>query len=149
MPHLPTEIVFAHLPRSDALEAAIHRRVEHLSQYCADLHACRVVVEHTQRHTHQGRPFEVRVEARIHGMDLVANHSRHEDVYVALREAFHDMTRQVEETARRRRAGPHYRETVRGARRDDEPTLNAVPRPASSADAGAPRVVGTDGPSIG
>lgn len=125
---LPTEIVFAHLPRSDALDAAIHRRVEHLTQYCSDLHACRVVVEHTQRHAHQGRPFEVRVEVTLNGMELVANRSRHEDVYVALREAFNDMTRQLEEAVRRRRAGPHYRETVRGMMAD-EPFDGAGARP--------------------
>lgn len=115
MPHIPaTEIVFSHLPRSQALEAAIHRRVEHLSQFCPDLHTCRVVVEPVQRHTHQGRPFEVRLDVTLKGQELVANRSRHEDVYVALRDAFGGMTRQLEDALRRRRAGPHHRDTLRG-----------------------------------
>ncbi len=112
-PHPHIDILFAHLSRSEALEAAIRRRVEHLTQYCSDLHACRVVVEQTQRHAHQGRPVEVRVDVTLNGQELVANRSRHEDVYVAVRDAFDDMSRQLEEAVRRRRAGPHHRETVR------------------------------------
>lgn len=108
-----SEITFVHLPRSPALEAAIHRRIEHLTQYCADLHACRVVIEQTQRHAHQGRPFEVRVDVTLNGRELVANRSRHEDVYVAMRDAFDHLTRQLEDTVRRRRAGPDHRQTVR------------------------------------
>lgn len=107
------EIIFLHLPRSEAVEAAIRRRIEHLTQYCDDLHACRVVIDLAQRHTHQGRPFEVRVDLTLNGRELVANRSRHEDVYVALRDAFDGLTRQLEHAVERRRAGPRYRETVR------------------------------------
>ena len=107
------EIIFLHLPRSEAVEAAIRRRIEHLTQYCDDLHACRVVIDLAQRHTHQGRPFEVRVDLTLNGRELVANRSRHEDVYVALRDAFDVLTRQLEHAVERRRAGPRHRETVR------------------------------------
>lgn len=107
------DIVFAHLRRSDALEGAIRRRIVHLGQFCDDLHSCRVVVEQIQRHAHQGRPFEVRVDVTLNGHELIANRSRHEDVYVAVRDAFEDLQRQLEETVRRRRAGPRPRETVR------------------------------------
>ena len=113
--HPKTDMVFSHLPRSEALEAAILRRVEHLGQFCADLHTCRVTVEQLQRHAHQGRPFEVRLDVTLNGRELVANRSRHEDVYVALREAFADMSRQLEETVRRRRLGRQYRQTLRRA----------------------------------
>lgn len=135
------DIVFAHLPRSEALEAAIRRRVAHLSSMADDLKSCRVVVEQIQRHAHQGRPFEIRVEVGLTGIDLVANRSRHEDAYVALRDAFDDMTRQMQEAVRRRRAGPHYRDTLRHAgpgfsagaspeERAGEPGREAGPAPA-------------------
>lgn len=111
--HTPPEIIFLHLPRSEALEASIRRRIEHLGQYCEDLHTVRVVVEPVQRHAHQGRPYEVRLDVTLDGQELVANRSRHEDVYVAVRDAFDGMTRQLEDAVRRRRAGPQHRETVR------------------------------------
>lgn len=107
------EIVFLHLPRSEALEALIRRRAAHLLQYCQELHGCRVVVAQPQRHHRQGRAFEVRIEVRLNGQTLVVDRTRDEDVYLALRDAFDDMVRQVEDTVRRRRAGPRHRETVR------------------------------------
>ncbi len=110
---LEPEIVFSHLLPSEALEAAIRRKVAHLTQFCQDLHACRVVVEPVQRHARQGRPFEVRVEVRLNRQELVANRSRHEDVYVALRDAFDDMRRQLEDAVRRRRATSDRRDSVR------------------------------------
>ena len=113
--HASPEILFLHLPRSDALEAAIQRRIEHLRQYGEDLHAISVAVEPVQRHAHRGRPYEVRIDLILNGQELVANRSRHEDVYVALRDAFDGITRQLEDAVRRRRAGPQHRDTVRRA----------------------------------
>ena len=133
------DIAFLHLSRSDAVEAAIRRRVNHLGSYCEDLRACRVVVEQVQRHSHQGRPYEVRVDLTLNGHELVVNHSRHEDVYVALRNAFDDMGRRLEEKVRRRRAGPHHRESVRTA----EDAFNAGSAGAARGSAG----FGTAGPS--
>ena len=107
------DIRFAHLPRSPALETAIRRRISHLGQYCDDLHACRVVIEQVQRHAHQGRPFEVRVDLTINGQELTANRGQHEDAYVAVREAFDDLQRQLESAVAKRRQGNRDRQTVR------------------------------------
>jgi ribosome-associated translation inhibitor RaiA len=45
----------------------------------------------------------VRIDLSVPGAELVANHARDEDVYVALRDAFAAITRQLEEYARRQR----------------------------------------------
>jgi cold shock CspA family protein len=42
----------------------------------------------------------VRIDARVPGHELVANRDHHEDVYVALRDAFAALTRQLEEDVR-------------------------------------------------
>lgn len=153
---LEPDIVFAHIPRSEALDAAIRRRVEHLTQYCADLHACRVVVDQAQRHSHQGRLFEVRVDVTLNGRELVVNRSQHEDVYVAMREAFDGMVRQIEDAVRRRRAGPQHRQTVRrSAAWGQEPMgepgegSSATPPLAAAAAEPAPPAAGTAARSSG
>jgi hypothetical protein len=51
--------------------------------------------------TSSKRHFEVRIDLRIPGHELVVNHKDDEDVYVALREAFASMVRRLEDTARR------------------------------------------------
>ena len=99
----PVQITFRGMERSDAVEAAVRRRLEHLDRFGADLMACHVVVELTQKHQHQGRPFSVRIDLTMPGRELVVNRVADEDVYVALRDAFDDMTRQVEDAERQRR----------------------------------------------
>jgi len=39
----------------------------------------------------------------VPGAELVANHTQHEDVYVAIRDAFDAMSRQLEDYARKQR----------------------------------------------
>jgi ribosome-associated translation inhibitor RaiA len=59
-----------------------------------------VTVEESQKHKTQGKHFHVSVDVRVPGKEVVANRDHHEDVYVALREAFDSAKRQLEELAR-------------------------------------------------
>ena len=126
------EVVFLHLPRSEALETSIRRRFAHLLQHGPDLHGCRVVIAQPERHHRQGRPYAVRIEARLNGQTLVADRNRDEDVYLTVRDAFDDMERQVEDALRRRRAGQRARETLRTVRPANEPDLDAEPASPAS-----------------
>ena len=65
--------------------------------------ACRVSIDLEQKHKHQGRPFNVRIDLTLPGHELMVNRVQHEDVYVALREAFDNMKRQLEDVVRMRR----------------------------------------------
>lgn len=99
----PLQIVFHGMERSDAVEDAVRRKCEHLDRFASDLMACRVVVDLEQQHKHQGRPFGVRVGVTMPGRELVVNRVENEDVYIALRDAFDDMKRQLEDLVRQRR----------------------------------------------
>ena len=61
--------------------------------------SCRVAVEAQHRHKQQGKHYAVRLDVRVPGKEIVANRDHHEDVYVALREAFDAVRRQLEEYA--------------------------------------------------
>lgn len=105
---LPLQIVFRNLDPSDAIEAKVRERAERLERYADDVMSCRVVVEAEHKHHHQGHLYHVRVDLKVPGAELVAsrepelNHS-HEDVYVAIRDAFDAVRRKLEDYERRRR----------------------------------------------
>lgn len=105
---LPAQITFRGVPRSDAVEAALHERIAKLETFFPQIMSCRVMVEATHHHHHQGNLYHVRVELGVPGREIVASHERHdmhqhEDVYVAIRDAFDATRRQLEEYARERR----------------------------------------------
>ena len=57
----------------------------------------------TPRHTQQGKPFKVRIAMHVPGGELVVNRDHHEDVCVALRDAFDAGRRQLDEHAQKMR----------------------------------------------
>ncbi|HEX8011521.1 MAG TPA: HPF/RaiA family ribosome-associated protein [Casimicrobiaceae bacterium] len=100
---LPLHISFQGLEHSDAIEAAVRKHAKKLDHFCPDIMRCRVSVILAEKHKHQGKPFAVRIDATIPGRELVSNREHDEDVYVALRDAFDDMGRMLEDAVRRRR----------------------------------------------
>ena len=117
---LPVQITFHGTERSDAVEAAVQEKVRHLERFAGDIMSCRVAIDLMQKHQQQGRPFGVRIELRVAGRDLAVNRVQNEDVYVALRDAFDDMKRQVEDAVRLRRGKVKHHEEP-PPRRDREP----------------------------
>ncbi len=100
---IPIQITFHDVPRSDALEAHIRQKAEKLEEFHSRIISCRVTVEELRKHHHQGRHFRVLIDLRVPGKEIVANRDHHEDVYVALRDAFDAVKRQLEEVAREMR----------------------------------------------
>lgn len=100
---LPLQLFFHGMDASAAIEAAVRRKVQHLERFFGGIMSCRVAVELLQKHQHQGQPFGVRIDVTLPGQELVVNRVENEDVYIALRDAFDDMTRQLQDAARRQR----------------------------------------------
>lgn len=88
---------------SEAVELAARKKADKLDTLCQDIMSCRVSIEQTHKHQHQGRPYAVRVDVTLPAHELSVDRVQHEDVYVALREAFDNMKRQLEDTVRRTR----------------------------------------------
>jgi ribosomal subunit interface protein len=107
----PLQITVHNLARSDALEAHIREKAGKLEEFHPQITSCRVTVEDLGKHHHQGRQFRVRIDVRVPGREVVANRDHHEDVYVALRDAFDSVKRQLEETVRVRRGDVKAHET--------------------------------------
>jgi len=99
----PLQIQFRGMEPSPALESAARDKAAKLDQFAANLMSCRVVIEQEQKHQQQGRPFAVNIDLTMPGQELRVDRVRHEDAYVALRDAFEAMTRRLEDTVRRAR----------------------------------------------
>jgi ribosomal subunit interface protein len=100
---VPLQVTFRDMPQSDAVETRIREKTEKLERLYDRIMGCRVVVEMPQRHKHQGKLHSVRIDLTVPGAELVANHTLHEDVYVAVRDAFAAIGRQLEDYLRRSR----------------------------------------------
>lgn len=100
---IPLQVTFRDMPPSEAVEIRIRTKADKLGQFYDRIVNCRVVIEMPQRHKHQGKLHSVRIELSVPGAELVANHAQDEDVYVALRDAFAAITRQLEDYVRRQR----------------------------------------------
>jgi ribosomal subunit interface protein len=99
----PLQIQFLGMETSPAVEALAREKALKLDRYCPDIMSCRMVIEHLNKHQHQGRQFAVRIHVTVPDHELAVDRVVSEDVYVALRDAYQDMRRQLEDTTQRRR----------------------------------------------
>ena len=105
MPKFPVEISFRNLDHSDAVEANIREKVARLEQFYERIHYIRVTVEAVHRHGHKGRLYGVNIIVGVPGKDVVVTRTgpldhAHEDVYVAVRDAFRAAIRILEDHVR-------------------------------------------------
>ena len=108
---VPLQVTLKDMPQSEAVESRIREKADKLGRFYDRIISCRVVVETPQRHQHQGKLYSVRIDLTVPGAELVANRAQDEDVYVAIRDAFVAITRQLEEFARRQRGEIKTHET--------------------------------------
>jgi len=113
---LPLQVVFRDMEPSAAVEAAVRERAEKLETFGERIVSCRVAVEQHHRRHHQGNLYHVRVDLKLPGEQIVASrapaeHHAHEDVYVAIRDAFNAVRRRLEDHNRRRRGDVKTHET--------------------------------------
>jgi ribosome-associated translation inhibitor RaiA len=114
---VPLQITVLNVPHSAALEARVLKMAEKLEQFHARIVSCRVGIEELRRHRSRGRLFHVRVDLRIPGKELVSNHRHNKDPYLALRDAFDSLRRQLEDVSRVKRGEVKRRTRAgRGAR---------------------------------
>jgi ribosomal subunit interface protein len=102
------QITFRGMDPSEFIEARIQAKAADLERFCKDIVSCHVTVE-TQHHKHhKGNLYAVRIDLRVPGKEIVAGREHrqshaHEDVYVAVRDAFDAAVRQLEDYTRLRR----------------------------------------------
>lgn len=105
---IPLQISFNGMDHSDAVEQNIRERATKLERFHDHIVGCRVIVEAPHQHHHKGGLYRVKLDISVPGGELIVNrapdeHHAHEDVYVAIRDAFNAARRQLEDYQRKRR----------------------------------------------
>jgi len=104
----PVQVTFRGLEPTDALNKLVEDNARELEQYYDKIESCRVVVESTHRRHHQGNLYHVRVLLAVPSEEIVVSrdppeHAQHEDMYLAINDAFKETARRLEDYVRRRR----------------------------------------------
>jgi cold shock CspA family protein/ribosome-associated translation inhibitor RaiA len=116
---LPVQMTFRNMDTSTAVAARIQEEADKLDRYFGRITSCRVIVEAPHRHHRYGDPFHIRIELGVPGKELVVTHEPtlkheaqgewhkhlepgvpHKDVYVAIRDAFKAVRRQLQDYVR-------------------------------------------------
>ena len=105
---IPLQVTFRKMLPSPFVRERIRERADKLWQFYDRVTGCRVVVEAPHRHHHKGKLFAIAVEVTVPGATLASHRHpgqrhEHEDIYVALRDSFDSIERQVEDFIRRKR----------------------------------------------
>jgi ribosome-associated translation inhibitor RaiA len=107
--HIMTpEIRFLGMAPSGAVEAVVQMWAKRLENVYDKILRCEVIIDQPHRSTRQGRMFDVRVEVTVPDRIITASQDpgldrTHEDVYIAIADAFHAARRQLQDHARIRR----------------------------------------------
>lgn len=109
---IPLQITFHGIDHSDAVEERVREKVGKLEQLYDRITSCRVAIEAHHRNTsnlhHKGEPFHIRLDLTLPGTELVVKRDPkdshvNEDIFVALRDAFQALERQLKEFVARQR----------------------------------------------
>lgn len=102
----PPEITFHNLDHSPAVEELVRDRLDKLERAFDRIISCRVVIERSERRHRKGNLFAVRISINVPGQQIAVKRAgpkdhAHEEINVALRDAFDAAERQLEDHARR------------------------------------------------
>ena len=122
---LNPQITYRDVEPTAALDRSIRASVQRLDKYHPGILGCRVAVEAPHRHHRKGRPYRVRIDLTVPGKELVVGHHpqlspAHEDLSVALRDAFRAARRELQTHACTRRGDvkQHVRLPVSSAKNE-------------------------------
>ncbi|MGB8623931.1 MAG: HPF/RaiA family ribosome-associated protein [Paracoccaceae bacterium] len=96
----PLELTFRNMDHSDSLEALVREQAARLEKFFAGITSCHVYVTAPHRSQRKGNIYEVHIELRLPGEELVVNapkgdNQAHVHPQVAVRDAFHAMEAQL------------------------------------------------------
>lgn len=104
----PLQVTFKEMAPSSAIEADIRQRADRLERFFDRITSCRVVVEAQNRSHREGRVYGCTINLTVPGHEIAIGHEgpkdhAHEDVHVAVRDAFAAASRRLQDHARRAR----------------------------------------------
>ena len=103
MVQVPLQIMFRQMEPSIEVETKIRERCHKLEQFAEYITCCRIIIDALSRPQQQDGVYQVSMHLTLLGGELNVRQQPHKDVYVAIRAAFDNTRRQLEEYIRQRR----------------------------------------------
>ncbi len=100
---VPLEITARHVDLNDSLEQTLRERTDALERFHPRLIRCHVTLEGPGEHHRNGGPFDVRIDLRVPGKEIVVSHQSAEELMIAIRDAFDAAKRQIHDFVERQR----------------------------------------------
>ncbi len=107
---IPLQITSRDIDLTDAIRAEINEKAAKLDKFYNRITRCKVVIESPRRHQHEGKLYSVHIYMTVPGTELIIKKELDKDLYVALRDAFRDARRKLEDFAREKRSDVKYHE---------------------------------------
>lgn len=106
---LPVQITFRHIDSTASLDRLIREQAQKLDVFYPQITGCHVIVEAMHGRFPKTLGYEVRIDLTVPGAELYVGREpgtphESEDAYAAVREAFHQMRRRLQDFAARQRA---------------------------------------------
>ena len=97
---MPLELTFKNVEPSDEIKSLVAEKTAHLESFFGGINSCHVYIRAPHKSQRQGNLYEVTIEVRVPGDELVVRHhqndmARHEHLRVAVRDAFASMEREL------------------------------------------------------
>ena len=105
---VPAKVTFHEIDHSEAVETRIRERIAKLDRVGGRLTRCDVTVDSIHHRTNKSPVFRVRIDMTVPGREIAISHDpknshQHEDVYMAIRDAFDAAERRLKDYNAKRR----------------------------------------------
>ena len=107
---VPLQITARNFELTEAIEDLIYEKAEKLDLCYDQIMRCSVLVEAPHRRHRKGILYNVRIDITMPGKEFVVTREAHEDLYVAIGNAFRVACRQLENYTERLRGDVKYHE---------------------------------------
>lgn len=109
------QVVFHNIDQTESINDAVNKRIQKLERYCDDIIAGRVVLDSPHNNHHKGRVYSVGLEIHTPNKEVRVNQEQHdnhahEDLYIAIRDAFNAAERQLKSVDKKHRGAPSHRD---------------------------------------
>lgn len=114
------QIVFHNIEQSTSISDAVNKRISKLQRFCDRILAGRVVLDSPHNNHHKGKVYSVGLEIHIPSKEVRVNQEQHdnhahENLYVAIRDAFNAAERQLKAIHKKHRTERNHHSSEREA----------------------------------
>ncbi len=108
------QVFFHNIEQTGAIVEAVQKRINKLERYCEHIITGRVVLDSPHNNHHKGKVYSVGLEIHTPTKEVRVNQEQHdnhahEDLYVAIRDAFNAAERQLKSIDKKHRNVPPHK----------------------------------------